>query len=322
MVSVIIPTYNCARYINESIKSVLDQTYKDFEIIVIDDGSADNTKSVLQTYVESGKIKYIYQGNMGPGAARNRGIQMSGGDYIAFLDADDILLPDSLQKRVRLFEKYPFLDMVFSDVFIESIEGQGLEQGFLQKKEFLKKFGKMIEIQDNDDIVFKKDLYIHMFKPPFMSLTITIMTKRSAFDRVGMFRTDITSHEDKDMWLRLAENGRVGFVAEPLVIYKNYRSSLTVKDAVRRANNRIKFYNTVLDRFANDREMCSSVKKRFAWINFDLCKHYRNEKKYGKFFLHYAKSLYYNPRNRDVLRYGFASLIPKKIKKLGKSCLR
>ena len=321
-VSVIIPTFNCAHYITDAVESVLNQTYNDFEIIVIDDGSTDNTRSVLQNYIESGKIKYIYQENMGPGAARNSGIQMARGDYIAFLDADDVLLPASLQRRVRLFEKYPFLDMVFSDVFIESIEGQGFVQGFLRKKEFLKKFAKVVEIQDKGGVVFGEDLYRQMFKPPFMSLTITIMAKRSAFSRVGMFRTDITSHEDKDMWLRLAENGRVGFIDEPLVIYKNYRSSLTVKDAVRRANNRIKFYNEVLARFANDREMCSSVKRRFAWINFDLCKHYRSQKNYGKFILHYTKSLYHNPRDKDILKYGFASLIPKQIKKIGKLCLK
>ena len=321
-VSVIIPTYNCARYIIEAIDSVVNQAYKDFEIIVVDDGSTDNTKLVLREYIESGKIKYIYQDNMGPGAARTRGIQMSGGKYIAFLDSDDILLHDSLEKRIQLFQKYPFLDMVFSDVFIEIIEGEDLKQGFLRKRKFSKHFAKMIDIQNNDGIVFKRNLYRHMFKPPFLSLTITIMTKRSVFDHVGMFRTDITSHEDKDMWLRLAESGRVGFVDKPLVIYKNYRSSLTVNDPVRRANDRIKFYKTVLDRFANDREMCSYVKRRFAWINFDLCKHYRDEKHYGKVILYYAKSLYYNPRDKAILKFGFASLIPKMLGKVIKSCHR
>jgi len=81
-VSVIIPTYNCARYIPEAIESVLNQTYKDFEIIVVDDGSTDNTKEVLNRYIIENLIKYIYQNNQGPGAARNTGIKAAKGEYV------------------------------------------------------------------------------------------------------------------------------------------------------------------------------------------------------------------------------------------------
>ena len=88
-ISVIIPTYNNAHFVGEAIESVLDQTYRDVEIIVVDDGSLDNTKEVLDTYIKNGQINYIYQKNMGPGAARNTGCNHAKGTYIAFLDSDE-----------------------------------------------------------------------------------------------------------------------------------------------------------------------------------------------------------------------------------------
>src|SRR4028119_1061372 len=112
-VSVIIPVYNCDRYIQEAIESVLNQTYSDYEIIVVDDGSTDNTRSVLEPYFH--RIHYIYQENQGASAARNRGLQEARGKFVAFLDADDFfLLPSKLAEQVACFEAQPRLGVVHS----------------------------------------------------------------------------------------------------------------------------------------------------------------------------------------------------------------
>ena len=100
-VSVIIPTYNRAHYICETIDSILAQTYRDYEIIVVDDGSADNTRKVLQKY--DGKVRYFYQKNRGPSAARNFGISQSQGEYIAFLDDDDLWTENKLELQIDFF---------------------------------------------------------------------------------------------------------------------------------------------------------------------------------------------------------------------------
>ena len=112
-VSVIIPTYNAARWIGETIDSVQSQTYKNYEIIVIDDGSVDSTREVLEKYIKN--INYIYQDNKGVSSARNHGIKISAGEYIAFLDNDDIWLPDKLSLQIQVLESQKNIAMIFTD---------------------------------------------------------------------------------------------------------------------------------------------------------------------------------------------------------------
>ena len=103
-VSVIIPTYNRSKYVTKAIDSVLAQTYRDFEIIVVDDGSTDNTKEVLKPYTD--RIKYLYQENTGVSAARNAGIRAAGGQWIAFLDSDDEWLPEKLSIQMDYLSRH------------------------------------------------------------------------------------------------------------------------------------------------------------------------------------------------------------------------
>jgi glycosyltransferase involved in cell wall biosynthesis len=112
-VSIILPTYNRAQLICEAIDSILNQTYQDFQIIVVDDGSTDNTAEVLKSYIP--KIRYIQQENKGPGDARNRGIEDAKGKYIAFLDSDDIWMDFKLEIQVDILERLTDVGFLFSD---------------------------------------------------------------------------------------------------------------------------------------------------------------------------------------------------------------
>jgi glycosyltransferase involved in cell wall biosynthesis len=133
LVSVIVPTYNYAEFIGEAIKSVLDQTIQDFEILVIDDGSTDNTKEVVLSFGD--KVRYFYQSQQGPAKARNKGIVESKGEYIAFLDADDVWLPSKLEKQVNLFRSNPKLGMVVTDNFL--FDDAGIYREYVNKKGYL-----------------------------------------------------------------------------------------------------------------------------------------------------------------------------------------
>src|SRR4051812_17019821 len=104
-VSIIIPAYNSERYLRASLQSVLEQTYRDYEVIVVDDGSTDGTKAAVLGV--EGSIRYIYQSNQGPSAARNTGIAAARGDFICFLDADDSWTPDKLAIQVEFMERNP-----------------------------------------------------------------------------------------------------------------------------------------------------------------------------------------------------------------------
>lgn len=111
-VSVIIPAFNGDRFIAEAVESVLNQTYQDYEIIVVDDGSTDRTQQVLEPY--SNYIRYVYHPNQGVAVARNRGIELAQGEFIAFLDQDDVFLADKLAVQIALFEQNPELDIAHS----------------------------------------------------------------------------------------------------------------------------------------------------------------------------------------------------------------
>ncbi len=115
LVSLVIPTYNYGRYIKRAITSCLDQTYRHVEVLVIDDGSTDNTRELVSQY--DGRVHYLYQENRGVSAARNKGLERATGEYIAFLDADDYLLPDSVSSRVEILKKHNDVGIVFTDTY-------------------------------------------------------------------------------------------------------------------------------------------------------------------------------------------------------------
>lgn len=122
-VSVIIPTYNCQQYIEKALESVINQTYSNWEIIIIDDGSTDQTKDIIKPYLNE-KIKYIYQTNQGVSTARNHGLKIAQGKLISFLDADDFFLPNKLADQVPLFDNNPNLGIVNSGWYYVDEEGE------------------------------------------------------------------------------------------------------------------------------------------------------------------------------------------------------
>ena len=123
LVSIIIPSWNTAAYVGEAVDSALAQTYPNIEIIVVDDGSTDNTKELLQPYADAGKIHYVYQANKGLAGARNTGIRMAKGEYIAFLDDDDEWLPAKLDRQVAFLDADHSVSMVFCKEWLMDAEG-------------------------------------------------------------------------------------------------------------------------------------------------------------------------------------------------------
>lgn len=116
-VSVIMPTYNRAKYLSDAISSVLNQTYQDFEIIVVDDGSTDNTRLLVENYQKmDNRIRYFYEQNRGVASARNLGIEKAQGDYMVFFDSDDVSMPDRLEKQVMVLDSKPEISLVYSSV--------------------------------------------------------------------------------------------------------------------------------------------------------------------------------------------------------------
>jgi len=194
-VSVILPTYNRGWIVKEAIDSVLAQDFKDFELIVVDDGSTDNTPQILDSYIQD--LMVIRQRNKGVSAARNRGIAAAGGGLIAFLDSDDIWLPRKLSTQVDFFKSNPA-------ALINQTEETWIRNGVrVNPKTRHHKFSGMI---------FEQSLALCLVSPS------AVMMKRSLFDEVGLFDEDLPACEDYDLWLRISWRYPVHLIETPLII--------------------------------------------------------------------------------------------------------
>jgi len=199
-VSVIIPTYNRANLLPRAINSVLNQTFRDFEIVVVDDGSTDNTREILEPFIKSNQIRYFYQKNKGPSAARNLGIKNSKGEYIAFLDSDDEWLPEKLEKQIKLFEnsKDKKLGFVGCDVIIVDEErNTTIQYEFPKYKNYLK----------------------YLLSTKSIWFPSAILTKKKILEEIGLFDEDLHFGEHWDMWIRIARKYSFDFVPEYLIKY-------------------------------------------------------------------------------------------------------
>ncbi|MGA8180447.1 MAG: glycosyltransferase [Desulfobacterales bacterium] len=194
-VSVIIPTYNRARIIEEAVDSVLAQDYKDFELIIVDDGSQDNTSEVLAAYGNGASI--LFQKNKGVSAARNRGISEASGKLIAFLDSDDLWLPQKLSAQVEFFDQRP-------EALICQTEEIWLRNGIrINPKHRHKKPSGMI---------FEPSLKLCLVSPS------AVMIRRDLLDTTGGFDETLPACEDYDLWLRISCRFPVYLIETPLII--------------------------------------------------------------------------------------------------------
>ena len=204
-VSVIIPIYQRAHLVSQTIESVLAQTYTDYEIIVVNDGSTDNTKEVLACF--GNKITTIHQENKGVSAARNTGINAAKGLYIAFLDSDDLWQPNKLEKQLAFFESNPKIGLVYSDAFFFN------EKGVLPDK--------WTSVYPPPPVW----QFLALFGRNFI-LTSTVVVRRECLDEVGLFDETLKSCEDYDLWLRIIEKFPIYFLNEPLGYYRQSANSL------------------------------------------------------------------------------------------------
>jgi glycosyltransferase involved in cell wall biosynthesis len=188
LVSIIIPSYNGAAFIKEAVDSALAQTYSNIEIIVVDDGSTDNTKAVLAPYVTTHQIHYIYQPNAGLSAARNTGIRGAKGEYIALLDSDDIFLPRKIERQIAHFAALPDCDISYC----------GLYSFWDGEPEKLLK----IDYQ----FYSGEDVLPNLVKKSFIA-PLTMVIKKDVFGRFGLFDENFKRSEDLEFLVRVASAG-------------------------------------------------------------------------------------------------------------------
>ncbi len=201
-VSVIIPTYNRANYICETIDSVLSQTFKDFEIIIVDDGSTDHTRDVLEKYRD--RINYHYQVNEGAGAARNKAISLSRGEYLGFIDDDDLWLPNKLEVQVKELDENPDVAFVCSGAY--QIDGSGQTITYWSAK--------------------CTETFENLYEGDFV-LNLTVLLRRKCFDEIGGGDASLIISYDYDLWLRVAKTHKFKHINAPLAKYRLHGNNLS-----------------------------------------------------------------------------------------------
>jgi glycosyltransferase involved in cell wall biosynthesis len=197
-VSVIITTYNSMAYLPKTLDSVLGQTFTDFEVLIVDDGSSDNITEWIKE-LKDVRIKTIFQSNQGVSVARNNGITNAQGEYIAFLDADDLWQPTKLEKQVLCLDKHLEVGLVHTWVSLINEQSQPTGRNFISN----------IEGNIWQQIIEKN-----------MIACCSVMVRRTCFETVGGFDSSLRSAEDWDMWIRIADCYEVAVIKEILAYYR------------------------------------------------------------------------------------------------------
>jgi glycosyltransferase involved in cell wall biosynthesis len=206
LVTVVIPCYNQASYLGEAIESVRAQTYRGFEIVVVDDGSTDATAAVAGSHPE---VRLLRQRNAGLSAARNAGLELSRGGYLVFLDADDRLLPNALRDGVDSLARHP--EAAFTSGHFRFIRGDGST-----KSEFAQ---EPIECPP----------YEGMLRGNYIGMHSTVMFRRAIFDKVGSFDTSLHSCEDYDLYMRITRRYAVARHDRLVAEYRRHDASMSVR---------------------------------------------------------------------------------------------
>jgi len=276
-VSVVIPTCNYGRFIVDAIDSVLDQTRLPSEIIVIDDGSTDETAALVGAFRD--RVRYIRQDNAGVCAARNRGVNESTSELIAFLDADDTWEPTNLEKQLTRFETDEEIGLVHCAM-----------------REFATETGETIQLHMDGGEEGVADNLLLWEGPMIVGPGGAVTVSRTAFDHVGGFDTRMKVGEDWDFCYRVARSFKIGFVAEPLVNYRNHSGAahLNIENMER---GMLLFYEKA---FATDDPEILKLRRR-AYGNFHkvMAGSYLHAGNLRKFLSHAAKSICMRPANLE-----------------------
>jgi glycosyltransferase involved in cell wall biosynthesis len=194
-VSIVLPTYNRAKFIGQAVTSALGQTYDDIEVLVVDDGSVDDTSDIIGTFSDP-RLKYIkLTSNSGRSSARNRGLQRARGDYIAFLDSDDYYLPQKIEMQVQFLNEHPDVDMVYTASACVDTDDRPIQYFYRAPVS-----GKIY-----NEIAF--------FKPLTITLP-TVMLRRGVLTKVGSFDEQMERFEDTDFWRRIAKHFKIAGIDE------------------------------------------------------------------------------------------------------------
>lgn len=241
LVSVIMPAFNAGKTINESILSVINQTYKNWELIVVNDGSQDNTSEIVKKF-KNENILLIEQTNKGVSNARNVGIHNSKGEYIAFLDADDLWVSSKLEKSLIEFDSSS-CDLIYSRIKI-------FKNNINDASSFIYR-----------ELIVERDDYYRLLIYDYMP-TLTVVVKKSVLEKIGYFDELLNGTEDWDLWIRITKEHKIKFIQEELAYYRNHESGLSKQSD----KQLLEEFKVIKKHVLSNISLPKSVKNKLLWV--------------------------------------------------------
>lgn len=205
LVSVIVPCYNGEAYIAETLRSVLEQSLEELELIVLNDGSVDGSEVVIQSF-DDPRLLYVSKSNSGVADTRNQGVELAGAPLIAFLDADDIYEPSNLQKKIDFLDEYPDIGLVHGD--FEHFDASG-----------------PLKIERKAECV-EDALHAILEFRTMVNGTLTAVMRKSLLQEAGGFDTRLSTAADRDLWIRIAARTRIGYIGGSLARYRQHPAQM------------------------------------------------------------------------------------------------
>lgn len=252
LVSVVIPTYNAAEFLGETLDSVLAQTYPNLEVIVVDDGSTDATPELLRTYGE--RITVLRQANAGQAAARNRGARLARGEFLAFLDSDDLWDPDKIARQVYWLQRHPQACATYCDH--RSIDARGRTIAASAALAYPRPSG---------------DILRALLLGPCIITPGLVLLRREAYEASGGFDEAqfMRGHEDYALWMRLATRGAFVYTPETLVSYRRHARQATRQSLYELQMARAKVHGLMAIREAIRARGDGDLERLYAWLLAD-----------------------------------------------------
>ena len=253
LVSVVIATYNMAQYLPLAVRSVLEQTHSNLEVLIVDDGSTDDTPAVVQPFLADPRVRYLRQPNGGQTIAKNHGVREATGEFVGFLDADDLWVPDKLEAQLPLFAR-PEVGVVYSRLVYIDEAGNGQHV--------------------SDNALFRGQVSAPLFVQNFIGFG-TALVRKECFDRLGSFDETLRMGIDYDLWLRFSTQYEFDYLPRPLLRYRIWAGQMS-----KNCKTRYQTGIATMQRFIEANPgLVDERTRRDAWahtyVGYGGCLHYR-----------------------------------------------
>lgn len=296
LVSIIIPVYNGEKYVSEAIKSALAQTYKNIELLLINDGSTDSSADVIRPYLNDNRIVYIEQQNAGVASARNTAIGVAKGKYIGFLDQDDLWHKNKLEEQVAILENDENIALIHS------------------KQDFIDSQGNKINF--NWIIGGTGDCFADIFIKNKIAV-LTVLIRKTILDKIGLFNERLSGADDYEMWLRVTLRYPIKYIDIPLATYRFHDNNIS-KNSFKMTILELNTINSIISNYPDifKKITKNTIRNRLYLLNTQLGEWYSwHDKNFHQARKHFGIAIINNPFNLTTYPLFFNCFLSKQQRK-------